>query len=83
MIFIFRFLKRLRFKKTIKRDESVNVVNSIVKAHKLYKSLAIKAHPDRNPQNRELAESLMAQITKNRHNYTALVKLQKEVEEKL
>lgn len=83
MLFITRLLRRIRFSKTIKSDESVNVVDSIVKARALYKTLSIKAHPDKNPKNRELAESLMAQITKNHLNYTELLRLQREVQEKL
>lgn len=83
MLLITRFIKRIRFGKTIKRDESVNVVDSIVKARALYKTLSIKAHPDKNPGRREIAEILMAEITTNRHNYLELLRLQKEVEEKL
>lgn len=59
------------------------MVDSIVKARALYKKLSMKAHPDKNPHNRELAEALMAQINKNRHNYIELLRLQREVEEKL
>lgn len=83
MLFITRLLRHMRFSKTIKSDESVNVVDSIVKARELYKKLSIKAHPDKNPEKREMAELLMAQITSNRLNYTELLRLQNEVEEKL
>lgn len=83
MLFVTRLLKRIRFRKTINSDESGNVVDSIVKARTLYKTLSLKAHPDRNPESRELAESFMIQITANRHNYNKLQKLQREIEEKL
>lgn len=83
MLFVTRLLRRLRFRKTINSDESGNVVESIVKARALYKTLSLKAHPDRNPENRELAGSFMAQITANKHNYNELQKIQREIEEKL
>lgn len=83
MSIIIRFIKRLRFRKYIKKDESTNVVNGIVKAKAIYKRLAIEAHPDRNPNNRIEAEELMSRISANRYNYESLVLLEKEVKEKL
>lgn len=83
MMFIFRFFKRLRFRRSIKKDESTNVVTGMAKAKEIYKRLAIEAHPDRNPQNREVAEELMSRISANRYNYAALIFLEKEVKEKL
>lgn len=82
-MFIIRFFKRLKFRKNIHKDESSNVVNGIAKAKEIYKRLAIVAHPDRNPTHREEAEHLMSRITANRYNYDALVRLEKEVKEKL
>lgn len=82
-MFIIRFLKRLKFRKNIHKDESYNVVNGIAKAKEIYKRLAIVAHPDRNPAHREEAEYLMSRITANRYNYDALVRLEEEVKEKL
>ena len=55
----------------------------MAKAKELYKRLAIEAHPDRNPLNKEVAEELMSRISTNRYNYTALILLEKEVKEKL
>lgn len=81
---MFRIFKALfsRNKKTIEHNE-VNVVDSIVKARKLYKELIIKAHPDRNPNNIELAKTLSQQITENRYNYAELKKLQQIINNKL
>ena len=81
--FIKRFFVRLKFRRKIKSDESKNVVNSIVKARKLYKELSIKAHPDKHPDKTTVAEEIMQKITSNQHNYTVLLELKKEVEEKL
>jgi hypothetical protein len=78
-----RLFKRIRFKKTIKTDESVNVVDGMVKAKILYKELCKLAHPDRNPQKAEEAEKLMKLIVENRFNYAALLQLEKEVKDKL
>ena len=71
-----------RNKKVIEHNE-VNVVDSIVKARKLYKELIIKAHPDRNPNNIELAKTLSQQINENRYNYAELKKLQQIINNKL
>lgn len=80
MDFITRFIKRLRYRKTIKTDESTNIVDGIVKAKKLYKTLSIIAHPDCNPDHRKEAEIIMAKIVENKHNYAALIKLKEEAE---
>lgn len=78
-----RLLTRIRFRKSIKRDESTNVVDGMVKARKLYKELCLVAHPDKHPEKSELAHNLTQRITANKHNYAALVALQKEIEETL
>lgn len=80
---ISRFFRRIRFRRTISADESKNVVDGIVKARKLYKKLSIAAHPDRNIEKKDIADELMQQIVANKHNYEMLLKLEKEVEEKL
>lgn len=64
-------------------DESINVVESIGKAKALYKDLIIKAHPDRNPKNVELATSITDQLNSNRFNYRELLKLKTIIETKL
>ena len=74
------FFKRLRFRRTLKGDESVNVVNSMAKAHKLYKKLSILAHPDNNPEHPKQAECLMQRIVENKTNYANLVIIQQEIE---
>lgn len=63
--------------------QEVNVVDSIVKARKLYKELMSKAHPDKNPQNQELARQLSQQVIENRYDYAKLLKLQQTINEKL
>lgn len=83
MRIISRFFRRIRFRRTISADESKNVVDGMVKARKLYKKLSIAAYPDRHIEKREIADELMQQIVANKHNYEKLIKLKKEVEEKL
>ena len=78
-----RFLRRLKFRRTLKIDESTNVVDGMVKARKLYKELSLAVHPDRHPDRRKTAESLMRRVTSNKHNYSELLKLKTEIENKL
>ena len=77
-IFI-KIINRISFRRTIKGDESANVVDSMVKARKLYKELSLAVHPDR----RKTAESLMRRVTSNKRNYSELLKLKTEIEKKL
>lgn len=83
MTVFIRFFRRLKFRRTLKCDESLNVVDSMVKARKLYKELCAIAHPDRNQDKSDIAEEIMKRIVANKHNYSALLDLQKEVREKL
>lgn len=78
-----RLYNRIRLKKRFKEDESRNVVDGMAKARRLYKGLAIKAHPDRNPHKRELAEELTARLANNKFNYMGLLELKKEIEKRL
>ncbi len=80
-----RYINRLRLRRKTKRNESRNVVDGMVKARTLYKRLANTVHPDHyeNPDKRELAEELMRRVNGNRFNYSELVKLEKEIKEKL
>ncbi len=78
-----RFFTRLKFGRTIKSNESVNVVDSMVKARRLYKELTIAAHPDKHPTQRMIAEDIMQRVTENKHNYSMLVALKAELEERL
>lgn len=78
-----RFLRRLKFRRTIKVDESTNVIDGMVKAKRLYKELCLIADPDRNQDKKEIAEELMKQIVANKHNYSALVSLKKKVTDNL
>ena len=86
-MFGFSLIKKLLWgscKKKVNQDEqSINVVDSIVKAHNLYKRLVIKVHPDRHPNNREVAEELMKLLTSNKHNYSQLKKIEDLINEKL
>jgi len=83
MKLIYRIMNRIRFKKNIKTDESKNVVDGMVKARQLYKVLAIKAHPDKHPDKRDVAEDITSRLTCNKHNYAALLMLKEEIENKL
>ncbi len=78
-----RLLNRIRFRKTINKDESTNVVDGIVKARKLYKELCVAAHPDKHPEKTDIAKELVQRVTANKHNYAALIALKKEIEEAL
>lgn len=73
---------RRKKKKNVEHHE-VNIVDSIVKAKKLYKELIVRAHPDRNPNNIELAKSLSQLIVQNKFNYEELMKIKEIINEKL
>ena len=77
------FLNRILFRRKFKNDESINVVNSMAKSQKLYKKLAILAHPDNNPDNIEQAKELMQRIVENKKNYANLLLIQQEIKNKL
>lgn len=62
MTILSRFFKRLRFRKSLKKDESINVIDGMVKAKILYKRLSIIAHPDKHPNDTALAGDLMSRI---------------------
>lgn len=79
MNLISRFLRRIRFRRTIKEDQSRNVVEGMVKARRLYKELSVAAHPDKHPDDSEWANDVMSRIVANRHNYIALVELSEEI----
>ena len=54
---ISRFFARMKFRRVIKTDESSNVVDSMVKARKLYKELSIAVHPDKHPSKKMLQKN--------------------------
>ena len=83
MGFIKRLLNRIRFRKTIRRDESANVVNGITKARNLYKELIQKTNPDLHKEQKEIAEEMSQRINESKYNYEALLIIKQEVEEKL
>ena len=78
-----RYIKRIKFRRTITKDESRNVVDGVVKAHRLYRQLCLVAHPDLHPDKKEVAESLMARLVANKHDYEALLILKAEIEKEL
>ena len=69
-------------KKRNSREEE-NIVISMAKAKRTYKELIIKAHPDKNPNNIELAKNLSEKINKYRYNYNELMKLKLQIEKEL
>ena len=73
----------LKPKSVAVNSQNINVVDSIVKARALYKQLVIKAHPDKNPEKRELAEEITQQLTSNKRNYQELLRIKKIIEEQL
>lgn len=80
---IIRIINRWRFRKTIKEDQSQNVVDGIVKAKTLYKELCQMAHPDRHQEKKDIAEEIMKRVVVSRHNYSKLLSLKKEIEDRL
>ena len=79
---MFRWFKKM-FTPQKRSNEELNVINSIAKAKKLYKELIIKAHPDKHPNNMELAQSLTEEINNNRYNYNELLKLKEIIKKDL
>ena len=77
---LFIIISKLFVAKHESRDiECDNVVLSMARSKALYKKLSVLVHPDRNPDNRELAESLMQLINKNKYNYVELKKIEKKI----
>ena len=80
---ISRIFNRRRFRRSVKGDQSQNVVDGMVKAKALYKKLCQLAHPDRHQDKKGIAEDIMKRVVANRHNYSELLALKREIEEKL
>ena len=80
--YLLRFFRRKR-KKVKMTHEEVNVVESVVKAKKLYKELILKAHPDRYVDKMEVAQSFTEKVNANRFNYRELLKLKELIEKEL
>lgn len=83
MNFFVRYIKRILFRRTVTRDESINVVDGMVKAQRLYKKLCLAAHPDRHPDKKEIAEDLTMRLVSSKHDYATLLKLEAKIKEKL
>lgn len=88
--YIFFLIKRRqkiqKFKNLFEEDEVgtsgelKNIVDSITKSKKLYKSLITKVHPDKFEHKFKLeANNLSARITAAKRNYNKLKKLELEV----
>lgn len=77
-----KWLKKF-FASSEQSHEELNIVNSIANAKQLYKELIVKAHPDKHPNNVELAQSLTESINENRYNYNELLKLKSIIENEL
>jgi|JI10StandDraft_1071094.scaffolds.fasta_scaffold56195_6 hypothetical protein len=63
-----------------------NLMNSINKSRQLYKQLSAKCHPDRfatDEQKQKIADDLFQEITRNQRNYSKLLELQEEAQQKL
>lgn len=70
----------LKFFKNGEKDiDAANIVQSMSKAKTLYKELVKLAHPDRNPQKRELAEEFTQLLNQARFDYRKLLILQKQI----
>lgn len=80
--------KRKRIKnEALKGDiDFDNIITSSFKSEELYKKLVRKYHPDRFVEDAEkvaIADNLAARITQHKHDYKALLELEKEAREKL
>ena len=61
-------------------------INKRGEVESLYKELCKLSHPDKfekDPEKKEIAKEIFAQIQKNRNNYTRLKELKQSVEDKL
>ena len=61
-------------------------INKRGEAEALFKELSKLSHPDKfekDPEKKEIAKDLFAQILNNRNNYTRLIELKRSVEDKL
>ena len=73
MNILYRLINRIKFKRLIKSNESNNVVAGMVKARKLYKDLVVKAHPDKHPNKRSIAEDITSSRTSCKYDYSNLI----------
>lgn len=64
-------------------NEVRNVVASISKSKGLYKELIKKSHPDKHPQNREMAEELTQLVNQAKFNYKELLLLKQRIKDEL
>lgn len=72
----------MRRQKPLSADAQ-NVVMSMGKAKTLYKELVVMAHPDRNPQNKDVAEEITQLLNEYRRDYRMLLHLKQRIENEL
>ena len=82
MRFIYSIFRHFTRKKE-QVDEVRNVVESMSKSKVLFKELVKMSHPDRHPQNRELAEELTQLVNEFKFNYRELLLLKQRIENEL
>jgi len=61
-------------------------INKRGEVETLFKELSKLSHPDKfenNPEKKEIAKELFAQIQNNRNNYTRLIELKQSIEDNL
>ena len=83
----FSDIDKKKLKTTIK-SSAINmddVMKSIISSKELYKLLSRKCHPDRfiNSNNHKQAENIFQLVSKNKRNYTELLKLKARAEKEL
>lgn len=71
------------FRPSSKREDCINIVQSMARCKQLYKELSVLAHPDKHPYNSELATEIMNEINANRFNYSELIRIEKKIKEEL
>ena len=78
-------IKRIKAEQLDIQDLFSNI-NKRGEVETLFKELSKLSHPDKfekNPEKKEIAKDLFAQIQNNRNNYTRLIELKQCVEGKL
>lgn len=73
-----------KIKESKEKVDMGNVMDSITKARKQYKKM-MKYHPDKfvNTPKYDIADELFKSISAKKHDYAALLELEKEAKEKL
>ena len=64
-------------------SEIHNIVESFSKAKPLYKELIQRTHPDKHPENIDLATELSSLLNENRFNYSKLIEISIRIDSEL